>query len=459
MVLENLTTRKSGTVTPVVAVERTGFAGWLKKQTKEDQAWLKSVGFRAEPGQTALVSGKGGTLKLVVVGTSGSLWDFAGLPSTLPKGKYVLEAGADADVVALGWALGAYRFDRYRKTPRAPAVLVWPADADKARVTLLAEGIKLARDLINTPASDLGPEELAQAAVDLAASHDAKAKVIVGAKLLSSNYPAVHAVGRASSRAPRLVDFSWGARSNPRVTLVGKGVCFDSGGLDLKSAGAMKLMKKDMGGAALVLGLAHAIMAAKLPVRLRVLVPAVENSVSGNAMRPLDVLSTRKGLTVEVGNTDAEGRLILADALAEGDGESPALLLDAATLTGAARVALGTGLPALFSTDDAWAEAILAAGREVQDPLWRMPLHDDYRPLLDSTVADLSSTGAGSYGGAITAALFLREFITRSRPWVHIDTMAFNLDSKPGRPQGGEAFALRALFRALEKRFASVPQR
>jgi leucyl aminopeptidase len=279
--------------------------------------------------------------------------------------------------------------------------------------------------------------------------------VIVGADLLRKNFPAIHAVGRAaaSSREPRLIDLRWGKAEAPRVTLVGKGVCFDTGGLDLKTSGGMKLMKKDMGGAATVLGLAHAIMAMKLPVSLRVLIPAVENSVSGDAMRPLDILATRKGLTVEVGNTDAEGRLVLCDALAEADTEEPELLIDLATLTGAARVALGASLPALFSTDDGVADAILEAGRRCGDPLWRMPLFDDYRPLLESPIADLNNIANSPYGGAITAALFLKEFVTTSRPWVHIDTMAYNLESRPGRPTGGEALSLVALFTMLEERY------
>ena len=320
-------------------------------------------------------------------------------------------------------------------------------------MTRLVEGACLARDLVNTPASDLGPAELCDTVRELAERHGAEYAELAGQELLDENYPTVHAVGRAASRAPRLADLRWGDPSHPRVTLVGKGVIFDSGGLDLKAAEGMKLMKKDMGGAATVIGLAHAIMDGKLPLRLRVLVPAVENAVSGDAFRPGDVLRTRKGLTVEVGNTDAEGRLILCDALAEADSEDPELIVDFATLTGAARVALGTELPALFCNDDTFADQILAAGIETQDALWRLPLHGHYRRHLDSPIADMNNIG-GRFGGAITAALFLQEFVSSGRAWAHIDTMAWNEASQPGRPIGGEAFGLRALYRALERRFA-----
>jgi leucyl aminopeptidase len=317
-------------------------------------------------------------------------------------------------------------------------------------VRRIAEATALARDLINTPASDMGPAELVQAVRDAGRAHDAKVNVIEGDALLRRNFPTIHAVGRASARAPRLADLRWGARG-PRVTLVGKGVCFDSGGLDLKSSSNMKLMKKDMGGAAQVLGLATMVMDAKLPVRLRVLIPAVENSVSGNAMRPLDVITTRKGLTVEVGNTDAEGRLILCDALAEADRDKPDLIVDCATLTGSARVALGTELPALFSSDDGLAARLLEIGLREQDPLWRLPLHGPYRSQLDSKIADLNNVSESSYGGAITAALFLQSFVSKDTPWMHIDMMGWNLRARPGRPVGGEVMGMRALYALIEE--------
>ncbi len=314
----------------------------------------------------------------------------------------------------------------------------------------------LARDLANTPAGDLGPEELAQAAVRVAEEAGACHRVIVGDDLLAQNYPTIHAVGRASTRAPRLVDIVWGDPADPKVTLVGKGVCFDTGGLDLKSASGMRLMKKDMAGAAIVLGLAQAIMDAKLPVRLRVLLPCVENSVSGNAMRPLDVVRTRKGLTVEIGNTDAEGRLILCDAiLAERvDRRAPELLIDMATLTGAARVALGPALAALFCNDDGLARGLLEAAATEADPMWRMPLWAPYRKMIDSKVADINNVSESPHAGAITAALYLQEFVEPGIPWAHLDVMAWNPQSRPGRPEGADATALRALYAHIARRFA-----
>jgi leucyl aminopeptidase len=309
------------------------------------------------------------------------------------------------------------------------------------------------RDLINTPAEEMGPAELALAAEQLAAEHGARCTVLVGDELLKNNYPMIHAVGRGSARAPRLIDIVWGDPKAPKLTLVGKGVCFDSGGLDLKTAQGMRMMKKDMGGSATVLGLASAIMDAGLPVRLRVLVPAVENFVSATSYRPLDVIRTRKGLTVEIGNTDAEGRLILCDALAEADSEHPALIIDMATLTGAARVALGPELPALFVNDDATATALLDAGSAENDPFWRMPLWKPYRKLIDSKVADLNNVSESGFAGAVIAALYLAEFVSPSTPWAHIDTYAWNATSRPGRPEGAEALGLRALYAAIQRRF------
>jgi leucyl aminopeptidase len=368
-----------------------------------------------------------------------------------------LKASAAGDA-ALGWALAAYRFTRYRAGEDMQADLVWPSACDRAAVESAALATYLVRDLINTPASDMGPGELAAAARKLGRDFGARCRVVAGPALLRDNYPAIHAVGRASSRAPRLVDLTWGDRRAPKVTLVGKGVCFDSGGLDLKSAQHMKLMKKDMGGAATVLGLARMIMAADLPVRLRVLVPAVENSVSGDAMRPLDVVATRRGLSVEIGNTDAEGRVVLADALSAAAAEKPDLLIDCATLTGAARVALGGELPALFSNHDATAEALLKSAAQASDPLWRLPLWDPYRRHLESPVADLTNAPDEPLAGAITAALFLAEFVDDGIPWVHLDLMAWNTSARPGRPKGGEAMGMRALFGLVENRFGPRPR-
>ena len=447
--------RASVPITPLTAA---GLKSWLRRQPKRLSRWVTGTGFEASPGSVCLLPGADGSLTGVLAGVEadGDLWSYAGLPARLPSqtpgGDYRLDTAADSDTanrMALGWTLGTYAFTRYRKTARTFANLAWPAGADQAAVRRTAEATALVRDLINTPAEDMGPADLAAAARRLARAHKAKVSVITGDALLTKNYPAVHAVGRASTRAPRLIDLRWGRRG-PRVSLVGKGVCFDSGGLDLKSAAGMKLMKKDMGGAAHVLGLAAMIMAAKLPVRLRVLIPAVENSVAGNAMRPLDVLRTRKGITVEVGNTDAEGRLVLCDALAEADRERPDLLIDFATLTGSARVALGAELPALFCNDDAVADRLLGHGRAEADPLWRMPLHAPYRRLLNSKVADINNISDGRYGGAITAALYLAEFVSPRTPWVHLDVMGWNVSAKPGRPEGGEAMGLRAVYALID---------
>jgi leucyl aminopeptidase len=322
-----------------------------------------------------------------------------------------------------------------------------------------ADATALVRDLINIPPEDMGPPELASAARKLAKKHNARINVVTGNALLKQNYPTIHAVGRAASKAPRLIDMTWGRKDAPKVTLVGKGVCFDTGGLDLKSAAGMLRMKKDMGGSANVLGLAHMIMDAKLDVRLRVLIGAVENSVAGNAYRPSDVIRTRKGITVEVGNTDAEGRLVMCDALAEADRENPALIADFATLTGAARVAVGTQIAAMFCNDDSLADDLYKAGEEGGDPNWRLPLFSAYRRLLKSDVADINNVSEGGFAGAITAALFLKEFVSKKTPWVHFDIMAWNAVARPGRPVGGEAMGMRALYDVIEKRFSKKKRR
>jgi len=421
--------------------------------------WLALGDFRGKPRSVIWLPDKSGRPSVVLLGIEGErdIWSYAALRQALPEGVYRIDAELSPDAAtraALGWALAGYSFTRYKKSTLKRPRLVWPKAADRGAVGRAADGIFLVRDLINTPAGDMGPEELADAAKAVARAGGARFSAIVGDQLLRQNYPSVHAVGRASSRPPRLIDIGWGS-SGPLIALIGKGVCFDSGGLDLKPANGMLLMKKDMGGGAHVLALAQMIMAARLPLRLRVLVPAVENSVSGNAFRPLDVLQTRKGLTVEVGNTDAEGRLILSDALAEASTEKPALMIDFATLTGAARVALGTDLPAMFSNDDATAEALLRHGLAQDDPLWRLPLHKGYRSQLDSPVADINNVSEGGYGGAITAALFLQEFVEPGIPWVHIDLMAWNLANRPGRPKGGEAMGLRAVYALIAEKAAS----
>jgi leucyl aminopeptidase len=444
-------------VTPVIADDLAARVAALDPMARR---WVGATGFTAAPGAVALLPDATGGLARVLVGIAPgeALWALSGLPDALPPGTYRLDpepAASAASRLALGWALGCYAFTRYKERKRGFADLVWPAQAERGLVERLARGIGLARDLINTPAEHMGPTELAGAVEELAARHGARCRIIAGEALLAENYPTIHAVGRASARAPALADLTWGDDAAAKLTLVGKGVCFDSGGLDLKPAGGMRLMKKDMGGAATLLGLASAVMTANLPVRLRLLVPAVENAVSGNAFRPLDVIRTRQGTTVEVGNTDAEGRLILCDALAEADREKPALLIDMATLTGAARTALGPELPALFSPDEALAAELLSAAEATQDPLWRLPLWQPYRKLLKSRVADINNVSDGAFAGAITAALFLQGFVAKTTPWAHIDTYAWNQTSRPGRPEGGEALALRALYHLIATRFGA----
>ncbi|MQX37750.1 leucyl aminopeptidase family protein [Roseospira navarrensis] len=445
---------------PLTPLTREGLETWLAERDAAGAAWVRASGFSAAVGSTCPVPGPDGTVAGVLAGLGDGTdrWAAAPLPERLPPGTYALPTETPADratAITEAWALAGYRFDRYRSAPQEAArpALIWPAGVDRAAVRRRVAAVALVRDLVNTPASDLGPAELAGVARAMADHHGAAFHEIVGDALLPEGWPAVHAVGRGSARPPRLIDLRWGREDHPRVTLVGKGVVFDSGGLDIKPSAGMRLMKKDMGGAAHALGLAHALMDAGLPIRLRVLIPAVENMLSGSAFRPLDVLETRKGLTVEVGNTDAEGRLVLADALAEADRESPALLLDMATLTGAARVALGPDIPALLTRDDTLAADLLAAGTEADEPLWRLPLHASYRRMLDSSVADLSSTGTSPFAGAITAGLFLAEFVSPETPWAHLDLFAWAPSSRPGRPEGGAAHGLDALFRLIAGRF------
>jgi len=445
--------------TPLWLVTEQGLEQFLSEQPARVSAWVAANGFKAKAGSHLVVPDQDGAAAGVIVGTEPDpdIWCCAGLPTALGRGVFRVETELSqpaATGVALGWLLGTYCFDRYRdRSGETCATLLAPATADMARAAAEAEAIFLVRDLVNTPTADLGPTALAAATVDLAGQFGATVAVTVGDDLLAENYPMIHAVGRASVDQPRLIDLIWGKADDPRITLVGKGVCFDSGGLDLKPASAMLLMKKDMGGAANVLGLARMIMALQLPVRLRVLIPAVENAVSGNAFRPGDILASRKGLSVEIGNTDAEGRLVLADALCEADGEKPAMLIDMATLTGAARVALGVELAGAFTPDDGLAADLARHADVAADPVWRLPLWQPYRRNLDSKPADINNVGDGPHGGAITAALFLKEFVTETKAWLHFDIMAWNTRARPGRPIGGEAFAIRALYGLLEERY------
>jgi leucyl aminopeptidase len=445
---------------PITVVQGEDRTQWIREIDEIGRRWAGATGFTGEAGKVALLPDSAGGLARVLVGAVAGedLWALAGLPDTLPPGSYRLDPeppSGPATRMALGWALACYAFTRYKPRARDFASLVWPRAADRAGVDRLARGIALARDLINTPAEHMGPADLAAAAEELAGRQGARCRVIAGESLLTENYPMIHAVGRASARPPLLIDLTWGDAGAPKLTLVGKGVCFDSGGLDLKPSGPMRLMKKDMGGAATLLGLASAVMEANLPLRLRLLVPAVENFVSANSLRPLDVIRTRKGMTVEVGNTDAEGRLVLCDALAEADTEKPTLLIDMATLTGAARTALGPELPALFCDNEALAAELLGAATAVGDPMWRLPLWKPYRKMLSSEVGDINNVSESTFAGAITAALYLREFVAAETPWAHIDTYAWNHSGRPGRPEGGEALGLRALYHLIENRFGA----
>jgi leucyl aminopeptidase len=423
--------------------------------------WARTAGFTAAAGSVLLVPGGAGGVGEALFGLGKR--DAADrnpllagrLATGLPAGTFALASGFDdLELATIAFGLGAYRFTRYRAASDEPPRLAVSGQVDVARVMRIVEGVTLARDLINTPANDLGPAELAEAAREQAGRHGAVFNEIRGDDL-ATDFPLIHAVGRAAvaSRAPRLVEVTWGDPGHPKITLVGKGVCFDTGGLDIKTSAGMLLMKKDMGGAANVLGLAHMIMDARLPVRLRVLIPAVENAIAGAAFRPGDILQSRKGTTVEIGNTDAEGRLVLADALTFGGEDSPDLMIDLATLTGAARVALGPDLPAFFTRDDALAAEVLRNAAGAADPAWRLPLWLPYFAMLDSKVADINNAGSTPFAGSITAALFLSKFVAESTPWIHGDIFAWNPSAKPGKPEGGEAQLIRALYDMLEDRY------
>lgn len=436
---------------------------WRSSLEPLARQWLAEQNFKAEKHRVVLLPDSAGGVTCAVAGLGKrqgelSLWHAAGLAEKLPARRFHLAqdfSAAEATQLALGFAYGAYRFDRYRSCKSELASLDPPSNADMAYVAHAAESLRMARDWINTPAGDFGPAQLSAAARQIADRHQAGFREWIGQELLAANFPAIHAVGRASSEAPRLVELRWvprGGEAYPRLTLVGKGVCFDSGGLDIKPSSGMALMKKDMGGAAVALALAHLLISVKIRAQLRVLVPAVENAISGNAYRPGDVLATRKGLTVEVGNTDAEGRLILCDALAFADAEHPALIVDFATLTGAARVALGPELPALFGNDERVVHELARAAAAEHDPLWPMPLWAGYEDELASKVADLNNVASSTFAGAIFGALFLKRFVTES-PWVHIDLYAWNSKDRPGRGVGGEAQALRGVYRYLVERF------
>ena len=447
----------AGSSLSLYPVSAANYEQWLATLPGLQQKWLKAADFGAKAGEVCSLPDSNGELQGYAFGMAGTGWlyQIAPLVDKLPPGSYQLVSDWNQEQrlqASLGWGLACYRFDLYCKPSKELPTLELDEDiATNAGRLLSAQS--LVRDLVNTPTEDMGPEQLADAMQVEADEFGATMSIAHGVDLLTRNFPAIHAVGRASDREPRLLKMEWGEEDHPLLALCGKGVCFDTGGLNLKLGAGMALMKKDMGGAAHVLALARLVMQAELPVRLLVLIPAVENSVSGNAYRPGDVIATRKGLSVEIGNTDAEGRVVLADALAYACEHEPDLVIDFATLTGAARVALGTDLPPVFSNDITIANEITAAGDTEEDPLWVMPLYQPYKKLLKSQIADLNNMASTPYGGCITAALFLEHFVTPETDWVHIDTWAWNQGKRPGRPAGGEAIGLRAVFHYLKDRY------
>ena len=451
---------QSATTVPVTFVNATTWRDIRARLAAPERAFADAAGFEPEAGRHLLLPGREGGIAGVLFAiepeekADKDLFLPGTLAGVLPAGAYrFANAPYDSRLAALAFALGCYRFTRYRKQEEKAITLELPGNVDGDELSRIVDGVFLARDLINTPANDMGPAELEAAARALADRHGASVRSVVGDDLIGENFPLIHAVGRAAARAPRLVDITWGDPGRPKVTLIGKGVCFDTGGLDIKPESGMLNMKKDMGGAACMLALAHMLMDRGAKLRLRVLIPAVENAISGSAFRPRDIYRSRKGLTVEIGNTDAEGRLVLADAIALADEEQPDLIADLATLTGAARVALGTEIPPFYTDDDALASALAACATSENDPLWRMPLWRPYDQLLESKVADVNNVSSGNFGGSITAALFLRRFVTAAKAWLHCDIYAWNQAAKPGRPEGAECQAARALYALLVSRY------
>ncbi len=439
---------------PIVVTDARRAAKLVASLGPIERRWAESAGFDGAPNTFCAIPDAKGNVARVLAGVADAEdpWALAFLPQKLPRARYELGKGPVAirpENAVFAWDLGSYQFTRYKKGKRKPADLQVPESARVREWLQLAHAVRLVRDLVNTPAEDMGPEDLSDVAREQAERFGGQFDEWIGDELLAQNFPAIHAVGRAAARPPRLIELQWGNPKHPRVAIVGKGVCFDSGGLDIKSADGMRLMKKDMGGAAHAIALARLIMQRELPVRLHMLVPAVENAIAGNAFRPGDVVRTRKGLNVEVGNTDAEGRVILCDALAYAVEQKPRTLIDFATLTGAARVALGPELPVLFANDERLATRLAAASDAEQDPIWRLPLWRNYRRLFDSDVADFSNSGRGGFAGAIVAALFLDYFVPDDVAWAHFDVYAWNDASRPGRPVGGEAQGLRAVLAAL----------
>lgn len=445
---------------PVNVVLKPEYSAWKKKQSEYIQNWIESSQFKAKPNASLCIPGVNGKLEsvLVIANPENLIWTISNCPKTLPAGNYHIASGPKDKQLYLGWGLGAYQFKRYKKASSAKrktnlCKLKIDESVNEDVLKALLHAVTIVRDMVNTPASDMMPQHIAKQCETIAKEFDIKISECVGDDLLAENYPIIHAVGRASVHVPRLIEFNWGNKKHPKVSLIGKGVSFDSGGLDIKSAHGMRHMKKDMGGAAHVAGIALAVMRLNLPIQLQVLIPAVENAISGNAFRPGDVLISRSGKSIEIDNTDAEGRLILCDAITKAVEDKPDLIIDFATLTGAARIALGTEVPAYFSNDDSLAVGMQQAAAAVNDPVWQLPLHDEYRHMLDSSIADICNSAGSGYGGAITAALYLKEFVAAETKWIHFDVMAYNMRSRAGRPKGGEAMGLRAVIEFLQQRY------
>lgn len=455
--MQNFSFQKDTNSIPISVVQKSEFSNWKKSQPKTIQNWIQTAQFKPKASALLSVPDETGNLALVVVIAESELtWALGNCVKSLPDGCYHIDAASkDTLQLYIGWGLGAYEYSRYKKSKTKQCTLYVDEKINKEKLQALVESVCLVRDMVNTPASDMMPQDIAQACKEVAEAEEVEVSQFVGDELLDNNLPVIHAVGRASVHAPRLIEFNWGNANQPSVCLIGKGVSFDSGGLNIKTGSGMRLMKKDMGGAAHVIGIAQAIMKLKLPIQLKVLVPAVENAISGNAFRPGDVLTSRSGKTIEIDNTDAEGRLILCDAITKAVEEDQDLIIDFATLTGAARIAVGTEVPAFFCNDDSIAADLKSASDSVHDPVWQLPLHKPYRYMLDSSIASICNSAATGYGGAITAALFLQEFVPVETKWIHFDVMAWNTRARPGRPKGGEAMGLRAVIEFLQKRYSS----
>ncbi len=443
---------------PIYIVIKSEFASWKKEQTEFWQNWINTSKFTPKPSNVLCIPNNKGNLDgvLVIADEDDITWCLGACAKQLPAGNYHLNSShKNNEQIYIGWGLGAYEFSAYKKTSLQKCRLQIDSSVNDNNLTALIRAVCTVRDMVNAPASDMMPQHISSDCESIAQEFDVTIKQCVGEELLDENYPIIHAVGRASVHEPRLIEFNWGNLGHPKVSLVGKGVSFDSGGLDIKSAQGMRYMKKDMGGAAHVVGIAFAIMKLNLPINLQVLIPAVENAISANAFRPGDVLTSRSGKTVEIDNTDAEGRLILCDAITKAVEEEPDLVIDFATLTGAARIALGTEVPVFFTNDDSLAAELMTGSKVTNDPIWQLPLHSEYRYMLNSDIADITNSAATGYGGAITAALYLKEFVPIETKWIHFDVMAYNMRARAGRPKGGEAMGLRAVIEFLKKRYTA----